>query len=74
MCFRHDNVSHETECCTPQSSHRGTFFTIYLVYLFIITYIISQYGHSPIDLARIWDNHKVVKLLEREEKKLGKNS
>ena len=27
MCFRHHKVSHVTECWTPQSNHRDTFFS-----------------------------------------------
>ena len=41
-------------------------------YYILIYYIITQLGYSPLDWARIFNEHKVIEILEREEKKLRK--
>ena len=41
-------------------------------YYILIYYIITQGGYSPLDWARIFNQYKVVEILEREEKKLRK--
>ena len=41
-------------------------------YYILIYYIITQRGRSPLDLARQYGKHEVVKILERGEKKLRK--
>ena len=43
-----------TECWTPQSSHRDTFFSIYLViyiYIYIYIYIVRTRGKAIIGMA-----------------------
>ena len=45
MCFRHDKVS--TECWTLQSSHRDTFF---FIYIYMVVLIIILYS-SQVDEA-----------------------
>ena len=45
---------------------------IIIIILYIFYYIITQWGHSPKDLAHTCNKHEVVKTLEREEKKLRK--
>ena len=41
-------------------------------YYILYYYIITQDGYSPLDWARICGRHIVVKILEKEEKKLRK--
>ena len=43
-----------------------------MIYDIIYYNIITQYGYSPLDLARQYGRHEVVKILQTEEKKLRK--
>ena len=47
-------------------------YVLHNYYIILVNYIITQLERSPLDLARSYSKYKVVKILEREEKKLRK--